>query len=64
MFEIIKVVLSEPCILFWIPASIAETAAVITKGAKTSFVNGMLLSLMSQVIYLIMDLKILQIELF
>ena len=35
-FEIIAVV-PEPCIFFWIPASIAEAAAVISNGAKTFF---------------------------
>ena len=29
LFENIKVVVPEPCIFFWIPASIAEAAAVI-----------------------------------
>ena len=38
-FEIIKVVVPEPCIFFWIPASIAEAAAVIRNGAKTFFAN-------------------------
>ena len=37
LFEIIKVVTPEPSILFWIPASIAEAAAVIPNGAKTLF---------------------------
>ena len=32
-FEIIKVFVPEPCIFFWIPASIAEAAAVIPNGA-------------------------------
>ena len=37
-FEIIKVVcLPEPCIFSWIPASIAEAAAVIPNGAKIFF---------------------------
>ena len=39
-FEIIKVVVPEPCIFFWIPASIAEAAAVIPNGAKTFFAKG------------------------
>ena len=39
-FEIIKVVVPEPCILFSIPASIAEAAAVIPNGAKTFFAKG------------------------
>ena len=36
-FQIIKVVLPEPCIFFWIPASIAKAAAVIRSGAKIFF---------------------------
>ena len=48
LFEIIKVVVREaedewrpePCIFFWVPASIAEEAAVIPNGAKTFFVKG------------------------
>ena len=36
LFQIIKVVVPEPCISFWIPASIAEAAAVIPNGAKMS----------------------------
>ena len=39
-FEIIKVIISEPCIFFWIPASIAEAAAVISNGAKKYFAKG------------------------
>ena len=39
-FEIIKVVISELCIFFWIPASIAEAAAVISNGAKKYFAKG------------------------
>ena len=39
-FEIIKAVVSEPYIFFWIPASIAEAAAVIRNGGKTFFVKG------------------------
>ena len=39
-FEIIKVVVPEPYIFFWIPASIAEAAAVIPNGAKTFFAKG------------------------
>ena len=33
-FEIIRLVVPEPCIFFWIPTSIAEAAAVISNGAK------------------------------
>ena len=36
-FGIVEVVVSEPCVLFWIPASIAEAAAVIPNGAKIFF---------------------------
>ena len=39
-FEIVKVVVPEPCISFWIPASIAEAAAVVPNGAKTFFAKG------------------------
>ena len=39
LFEIIKVVLPEPCI-FLIPTSIAEAAVVIPNGAKTLFATG------------------------
>ena len=61
--EIIKVAVAEPCIFFWVPASIAEAAAVIPIGAKIFF-DKELLSLMDLLIYLIMTLKIFQIELF
>ena len=37
LFEVVKVVVPEPCIFFWIPASIAEAAAVIPNRAKTFF---------------------------
>ena len=36
-FEIIKVVVPKPCIFFWIPALIAEAAAVIPNGANIFF---------------------------
>ena len=46
MFEIIKIVVPEPCIFFWISVSIAE--AVIPNGAKifftketATFINGL-----------------------
>ena len=39
-FQIIKVVVPEPCIFFWILASIAEAAAVIPNGTKTFVANG------------------------
>ena len=32
--------MSEPCIFFWIPASITEAATVLPNGAKIFFVNG------------------------
>ena len=40
LFEIIKAVLSEPCIFFWIHASITEDAAVIPNGAKVFLAKG------------------------
>ena len=40
LLEIVKVVVPEPYIFFSIPASIAETAAVIPNGAKTFFARG------------------------
>ena len=39
-FQIIKVVAPEPCIFFWIPASIADAGAVICNGAKIFFAKG------------------------
>ena len=39
-FEIIRVVATEPCIFVWIPAAIAEVAAVIPNGAKIFFAIG------------------------
>ena len=39
-FEIIKVVVPEPCNLFWTPASITEAAAINPNGAKTFFAKG------------------------
>ena len=64
-FEIIKVAVPESYIFFWIPASIAEAAAVIPNGAKIFFLpKEQLLSFMDQLFYLIMILKILQIEVF
>ena len=63
-FEVIKVVVPEPCILFWIPASIAEATAVISDGAKILFAKELLLSLMDLLIYLIINLNILQTKLF
>ena len=38
--EIIKDVVPEPCIFFWITASIAEAAAVISNGTKILFAKG------------------------
>ena len=40
LFEIIKVVVVEPCIFFRTPSSIAEAANVIPYGAKIFFANG------------------------
>ena len=54
----------ESCISFWSPASIAEAAVVVPYGAKIFFANGTTISLMELLICLIMNLKILQIELF
>ena len=39
LLEIIKVVVPEPGIFFWIPLSIAEAAAVIPNWAKICFAN-------------------------
>ena len=39
-FEIIEVVVPEPCIFFWIPASIAEVTTGIHNGANTFFATG------------------------
>ena len=62
-FKIIKVVcLPESCILFVIPASIVEAAA-IPNGTKI-LPKELLLSLRDQPFYLIMSPKILQIESF
>ena len=42
LFEIIKVVVPDPCFLFcfWIPASIAEAGTVISNGAKIFCAKG------------------------
>ena len=40
LFEIIKVVVPEVCIYFWIPESIAEVAAVISNRGKIFFAKG------------------------
>ena len=64
-FENIKVVVPDPYIFFWIPASIAKAAAVLPNGAKMFFYQReQLLPLMNLQIYLITILKILEIELF
>ena len=56
-FEIIKIVVPEPCFLFFgIPALIAEAAAVILNGAKTFLLKELLFSLIDLLIYLIMIL--------
>ena len=39
-FEFAKVIVREPRIFFWVPASIPEAAAVIPKGAKIFYANG------------------------
>ena len=39
-FEVINFVVPEPCIFIWIPALIAEVAAVIPNVAKTFFAKG------------------------
>ena len=49
-FEIIKIVVPEPCIFFLIPASIAEAAAVILNGTKTFLLKALLLSLIDLLI--------------
>ena len=38
--EIIKVIVPEPCIFFWISESTAKAAAVIPNGAKIFFAKG------------------------
>ena len=38
--KLLKVVVPEPCIFFWIPSLIAEAAANIPNGAKTFFAKG------------------------
>ena len=49
--SLFKVVVPEPSVFFWIPASVAEAAAVISNGAKTFFLKELLLSLMVLLIY-------------
>ena len=62
--EIISVVVPEPCItFFWIPASIAEAAAVIPN-LNYYLQLELLHSLMDLLFYLIVLLKFLQNELF
>ena len=58
LFEIIKVVVPEPYIFFWIFASIAEASIVVILPKEQ------LPSLMDLLIYLTMILKIPQTELF
>ena len=60
-FEIIKVVVPDPSINFWIHASIAEADAVIPNGAKTFSAIRIATDLL---IYSIMILKTLQADLF
>ena len=50
-FETIKVVVLEPFIFFWIPASVAGTAAVNPNGANFVLPIELLFSLMNLVIY-------------
>ena len=63
-FQIIKVVVPESCIFFGSLASIAEGAAVIPNGAKIFFAIGRATFINGPTFYLIMNRKILQIELF
>ena len=49
---IIKVVVPESCIFFWIPGSIAEAAAVIPSGATIFLPMELLLSLIVLLVYL------------
>ena len=63
LFEIIKVVVVEPCILFRTPSSIAEAANVIPYGAKIFFVNGTPNFIKGTATFPITNLKIFQIEL-
>ena len=63
-FEIIKIVVPEPCIFFLIPTSIAEAATVILNGTKAFLLKELQLSLIDLLISVIMILKIPQIELF
>ena len=39
-FEVINIVVPEPCIFFWVRESVAYAAAVIPIEAKIFFVNG------------------------
>ena len=63
-FEIIKIVVPEPCIFFLIPTSIGEAATVILNGTKAFLLKELQLSLIDLLISVIMILKIPQIELF
>ena len=72
LFQIIKLVVHgaedegrpEPCILFLIPAPIAEAAAVISSRTKIFFARGTANFINELLVYLIMILKTLEIELF
>ena len=64
LFEIIKVVVPEPCIFFYMPALITEAAAVIPNEARIFFAKGTATFINGPVIYLMMILKTHQIELF
>ena len=64
-FEIVKVVVRELCIFFWIPACIVEAAVVVPNEAKICFAKGTKVakvSLLYLLIYLIMILKVHQTE--
>ena len=62
-FEIIKVAVQEPCIFFWIFVSTAEAGDVFFL-IEIFLPKVLLLSLMDLLIYLLMNLKILETELF
>ena len=63
-FEIIKVVVPELCIFFWNPASMLKQNLLFLIVLKYFLPKELLLSLMDLLIYVIVILKILQIELF
>ena len=63
-FEIIKVVVTDPCILFSVSASIVQVVAVIPNWAKIFLQKEQLLLLRNLLFCLIMSLKILLTESF